>query len=270
MELNAIFNCDPNEKPLDNLPADGGYTGIFRTIAVIGDSLSSGELEAKDNGSPTTYHDYFDYSWGQYLARIAGTKVYNFSRGGMTASEYCNSYADAMGWWNTDKLAQAYVIAMGCNDLFGLNQEVGSVETDVCDDWHMNKPTFCGYYARMIQHYKDLQPEAKFFLVTMPREPITDDASRDRDAKFVAHRDLMYALANHFSNTYVIDLYTYGPEYDADFHKLFFVGGHMNAAGYLLTGRMVASYIDYIIRHNMDDFSQAGFIGTGFKHCGGC
>jgi hypothetical protein len=25
---------------------------------------------------------------------------------------------------------------------------------------------------------------------------------------------------------------------------------------------MVVSYIDYIIRHNMDDFAQVGFIGT--------
>lgn len=267
MELKSIFSCDPAEKPLDNIVTDGGFVGIFRTIACVGDSLSSGELEARDVGSPTTYHDYFDYSWGQYLARLAGTKVYNFSRGGMTASEYCNSYADAMGWWKTDKLAQAYVIAMGCNDLFGLNQEIGSVDNDVKDNWHYNNPTFCGYYARMIQHYKELQPEAKFFLITMPKEEIVNDETKGFEAKKDAHQKLLYDLAARFDNTYVIDLREYAPVYDNEFHRLFFTGGHMNAAGYLLTAKMVASYIDYIIRHNMDEFNQAGFIGTGFRFC---
>lgn len=36
----------------------------------------------------------------------------------------------------------------------------------------------------------------------------------------------------------------------------------MNPMGYMLTARMVESYIDYIIRHNAEDFKQIGFIGT--------
>ena len=36
----------------------------------------------------------------------------------------------------------------------------------------------------------------------------------------------------------------------------------MNPAGYLFTARLFASYIDYIIRHNMADFAQIGLIGT--------
>ena len=37
----------------------------------------------------------------------------------------------------------------------------------------------------------------------------------------------------------------------------------MNAGGYLLTAKMVMSYIDYIVRQNPEDFAQAGFIGKG-------
>ena len=36
----------------------------------------------------------------------------------------------------------------------------------------------------------------------------------------------------------------------------------MNPQGYLLTAKMTAAYIDYIIRHNMRDFKETGFIGT--------
>ena len=39
----------------------------------------------------------------------------------------------------------------------------------------------------------------------------------------------------------------------------------MTPTGYVLTAKMVASYIDYIIRHNMEDFAQVGFIGTEYQ-----
>ncbi len=39
----------------------------------------------------------------------------------------------------------------------------------------------------------------------------------------------------------------------------------MSPTGYLLTAKMVMSYIDYIIWLNPDDFKHAGFIGTNIK-----
>ena len=36
----------------------------------------------------------------------------------------------------------------------------------------------------------------------------------------------------------------------------------LDGRGYLFTARMIVSYVDYIIRHNMEDFKQVGFIGT--------
>ena len=47
-----------------------------------------------------------------------------------------------------------------------------------------------------------------------------------------------------------------------DFKEKFYLNGHMNACGYLLTAKMIVSYIDYIIRHNIEDFNEVGFIGT--------
>ena len=70
-----------NEKPLEYIPADGGMVGVLRTIGCVGDSLSSGEFESTNLEGGKGYHDYFDYSWGQYMARMAGVTVRNFSRG---------------------------------------------------------------------------------------------------------------------------------------------------------------------------------------------
>lgn len=259
------FMALPSGDPLDELRPNGGFCGIFRTIGCIGDSLSSGEFESLDEEGNKGYHDEYEYSWGQYLARLTGSKVYNFSRGGMSAREYCESFAEANDFWNPDKLCQAYIIAMGVNDLMGQHQELGSLD-DICpEDPEQNRPTFTGYYAKIIQRLRAMQPQARFFLMTMPRE---GDDTPEREEQKVAHRRILKGLAEFFPYTYVLDFHEYAPVYDEAFKKRFYLGGHMNAAGYLLTGQMAASYIDYIIREHMEDFSQVGFIGKPFHNCG--
>ncbi len=253
------FYGDKNEKPLERLKPDGGFTGIFRTIACIGDSLSSGEFESRDENGTFGFHDYFEYSWGQYIARAAGCKVYNFSRGGMTAREYLDSFAAQYGYWDSDKSAQAYIMALGVNDLLGLKMELGSAEDIDLENPENNKPTFAGQYGKIIQKYRQIQPKARFFFITIPKE--TPDGSSEGDKIAKKMTELLYDLTKIFEFSYVIDLYNYGPLYDTEFRRNFFLGGHLNPAGYMLTATMVMSYIDYYIRQNPDDFTQAGFIG---------
>lgn len=264
MDLDHMLN-DPNEKPLDRLVTDGGFCGIFRTIGCIGDSLSSGELESLDENGVMGWHDIYDISWGQYIARMAGCKVYNFSAGGMSARWYLDSFAESRDMWNPDKACQAYIIALGVNDFVsGADTPVGSVD-DICrEDYTQNKDTFVGNFAKIMQRYMEIQPGARFFLVTVPS--YGDNGGWERNA--TVHQQLMYDLAEYFDNTYVVDLKKYGPVYDGEFRKKFFVGGHMNTAGYLLSAKLISSYIDYIVRHNLEDFSQIGFVGTPYKYVG--
>lgn len=261
MNIDNLF--DPNEKPLDNIVSDGGFCGVLRKIACVGDSLSSGELESLSENGERGWHDMYDYSWGQYIARMAGCTVYNFSRGGMSAEWYNRDFADENDLWNPEKACQAYIIALGVNDVANCRAPVGSID-DVCiEDYTKNKPTFAGHYAKVVQRYKEIQPDAKFFFVTIPI--YGDDESFE--ATCDAHQKLMYDFAEMFDNSYVIDLRKYGVVYDRAFRKKFFTGGHMNAMGYLYTGKVIASYIDYIIRHNIEDFNQIGFVGTPYKYC---
>lgn len=254
MDIYEYVRVDENEMPLDRMVTDGGYCAIFRTVACIGDSLSSGEFESLKDGAKG-YHDFFEYSWGQFIGRSCGSKVYNFSRGGMTAQEYLESFADANDFWSRDKLAQAYIIALGVNDLFGRKMELGSTADINRDDYTKNTRNFAGYYAEIIQRIKELQPRAKIFLMTMPAEG--DDNDRIRKA----HRDLLVEMTEFFDNTYLVDLYTHAPTFDDELKRSFWLG-HMTPMGYILIARMVESYIDYIIRHNPEEFNQVGFIGT--------
>ena len=257
MDLEKLLYSN-DEKPLDRIVYDGGYARIFRTIGCIGDSLSSGELESRDKDGNHGYHDFYDYSWGQYMSRNAGIKVYNFSRGGMSAKWFMESFAEACGVWTDEKKCQAYILALGVNDMYTKHVELGEISDIDLENPENNKPTFAGYYGQIIQKLKTKQPDAKFFLVTLPNGV--------PDLKGDEHAELLEEMAKVFSNTYVINLRKYSPVYDSEFKKKFFVGGHMNAAGYILTAQMITSYIDYIVRHNFEDFSQVGFIGTPYKY----
>lgn len=257
----CLFNTD--EKPLDRLVDGYSHTSIFRTVAFIGDSLSSGEFERLDESGAKHYHDFYEYSWGQYIARKNGLKAYNFSRGGMTAKEYVESFAEANQFWDKEKACQAYVIALGVNDIYGSrhNIPIGSISDIDPVDYRNNKPTFLGYYAAIVSRYKEISPDAKFFFVTFP-----NTNTPERDEKTHGMIRGLYDLADHFSNAYVIDLYKYGTVHDKEFEDRFYLHGHLNPSGYILTAQIIDSYIDYIVRHNYNDFRKAGFIGSGITY----
>ena len=198
----------------------------------------------------------YEYSWGQYIARKNGLTAYNFSRGGMTAKDYIEDFAERRGFWHKDKACQAYVIALGVNDIYNRGMEIGGIEDIDVTDCRNNKPTFVVYYAQIVSRYKEISPNAKFFFVTFP-----NTNTPQRDDKTFGMINALNALSEYFTNSYVIDLYKYGPVHDEKFKEKFYMHEHMNPSGYILTAQIIDSYIDYIVRHNPQDFQTVGFIG---------
>ena len=258
MNIYEYINGVEGEKPLDRIVTDGGFCAIFRTIACIGDSLSSGEFESLKPDGTKRYHDFYEYSWGQFVGRSCGSKVYNFSCGGMTAKEYVENFADKMGYWDRGKACQAYIIALGVNDItrhIKNELELGSIADIDINDYRNNANTFVGYYAQIIQRIKQIQPRAKIFLVS----PLKHGDEKDEKRKIV--RDLLEEMTKIFNCTYLLDMWTYAPLQDSAYNAKFRLG-HLTPAGYVLTARMIESYIDYLIRKYPEDFNQVEFIGT--------
>lgn len=256
------FMPNPAEQPLDRLPADGGFCGIFRTIGCIGDSLSSGEFESMDANGLKGYHDMYEYSWGQYMARMVGAKVFNFSCGGMSARVFWNEFGKKCGCFDEKNVCQAYILALGVNDARSI--ELGTL-ADLNEEnfYAPDQPeTFANYYGKILLKLRQMQPKSRIFLMSMPRygEPVHDEQA-------ARHAELLHSFAAHFPFMYVLDFYKYAPVYDDAFHKQFYLGGHLNPMGYMLTAKMTASYIDYIVRHHPEDFAQVGFIGKPYYNC---
>ena len=80
----------------------------------------------------------------------------------------------------------------------------------------------------------------------------------------VAHDRAVRGLAERFDNAYYLDLAKYACTYDTEFRRNFFLLGHMAPTGYVFTAKIIVSYIDYIIRHNMYDFRDVGLMGFDY------
>ena len=254
--------------PLDNLIINGGMMNVFRNICVIGDSLSSGTFECKGSETENVCYDNYEYSWPSQIQRITGINISNASCCGQTAYKLYKEADEHKGWrseinnlFNVANKYQAYIIALGVNDLYATDyfdsvykNNLGDVDKDVdLQDYNNNSQTFAGCYAKIIQRLKTIEPDSKFFLVTIPK-------GLGGSPEFTG---CLENMCKTFTNCYLIDLFKYAPEFDDEFRKKYFIGGHMNASGYLLIAYYIMTYIDWIIKNNIMDFRDIHFIGSG-------
>lgn len=255
MLIKDLFKLDETEKIFEKTVENGGLTSILMNVCAVGDSLASGETELVHKDGFRSYHDKLEFSWGQFMARDCGIKVTNCSHGGQTAKNLLLEDENGAGYFTEKYKANAYIIALGVNDCLNNKFEIGSA-LDYLDD---TKETFAHYYGLIIKKYKELQPNARFFLVTMPKqfndpENILDEKRR--------HSELLNELTKVFPHTFVLDLYNDLPCYDEECLRLYALNGHLNAAGYRITATIFESGIDYIIRHNMNEFREFALMGS--------
>lgn len=255
--MEKFLEIKQNELPLENLKGSCGYAAILRKVGVIGDSLSSGEFEAHDKDSNITYNDMYDYSWPAFLSRMTGGEYLNFSRGGMTAKEFYESWADKNNFWIP---CQAYIIALGTNDLFTFNGPVGSANNIDINNISKNEDTYIANITKIILKLRQVEKDCRIFLVSTQKENNTY-----HDEKVRLARDELSKLCNLFDRIYLIDIFEYGPTYDLKTSKAK-LGGHPNCMGYYYGALLIGNYIDYLIRKHYQDFITVPFIGTNLKN----
>lgn len=254
---NKQFEIGASEQPLDIIKETCGFAGVFKQIGVIGDSLASGEFESHDENGNIVYTDMYEYSWPAVLERITGTKYNNYSRGGMTAREYVQSWADTNGFWQWN---QAYIIALGNNDSFVFGHPLGSVKDVNVDCPQDNGDTFFGNMGKIVSKLKTIEPNARIFVVT----PQLRGEACDNDIRYIASE--LAKLCDMFEFTYLLDMTAHAPVYDAEMRKSFGLGFHPNPMGYYAYALIVGNYIDYIIRSNPQEFATIPFVGTLLKN----
>lgn len=268
-KLFEITSTKTNDSPLSNIIQDGGFVKIFQKIGVIGDSLSSGAMSPPsdvvlpEDEEDTT--DYLWYSWIQYMARYTGLTAYNFSMGGLSAHglRYGQSNPNIQTIINNlmsdEQKCKAYYVALGHNDRNYLDKNPSLYSIGTIADCHLDNPesnpdTFYGNYAWVINKIKETQPRAKIFLITMKIADVFADYN-------TVIRDMVNLFNTHYGNT---DVYLIDMEGTALVPSWEYTNGHGNTMGYLNYSYQIATYTDWLIRNNKDDFKLVQFIGTPY------
>lgn len=249
-----------SEKPVEHIRFDCGLFAIFKTVGVIGDSLASGEMQGYHEDGTTFYRDMYEFSWGQQLAKMTGVDVFNFSKGGQYAKAWMLGETertwDASGHHNgaSVNLRQCYFIGLAHNDKPMVENNtysagIGTV-ADINDaDYTQNADSYVGWYARIIQALKSVEPRAYIFCITPPTTTYDSYSEQIRN------------IVEHFAGqrVYLIDLRQYGMAHAAQWREM---GNHLSAAGYLYAAYEIANYVDWIIRNNGADFKYTSLVGT--------
>ena len=97
---------------------------------------------------------------------------------------------------------------------------------------------------------------AKIFLISPPQNGKPEDV---RTQKYGEVRDLLGQLTTVFNRTYLLDMYEYAPKQTKEFSETYW-HGHMAPTGYYVFGKIVAAYVDYIVRKHPKDFKLTGMI----------
>ena len=248
--------------PISNISPNPGFCSIFHYWGFIGDSLCSGEFEYTRPDDKTGYWDCYEYSWGMRMCARMGVEGEVFSKGGETAKGWIEHFWDSnknkLGVCAKDNPKQAYIIALGVNDSNPkntANYPCGSIPEDInFENYNKNAQSFAGCYAGIIQRIQKMQPEAKIFLVTIP----------DKSETRVPYNEVIRKMAEVFENVWILDIQKYNGDFynSPEFRKLYKPNGHghLTAAGYEYTAWEFMTYIDWIIRNDMDAFKEVGFM----------
>lgn len=249
-----IEKTETNE-PLAKINNDPGLMSCFLNVGCIGDSLASGESVYKNDDGTRGYLDAYNHSWGQYLARMTGNKYYNWSSGGRTCASWLTS-SFATECFDGEHKCEAYIIGLGQND-YNRNYTIGTVSDIDMSNYNNNADSFYGNYGKIIQKIKEIQPKAKIFILTDPLE------TTETGGYNAAIRE----IAGVFANVYLVDLYTHGrTSYQTGLIAECNRAGHFNAIAYREMALIIATYIDWIMRNNISEFSEIEFIGTDYTY----
>ena len=250
------------DSPLARINDCPELMSCFLTVGCIGDSLASGVAVYKDSEGNAVVNSVnrYEYSWGQYLARMTGNKYYNWSSGGLRTDTWLSS-SHANECFDGNHLCQAYIIGLGQNDNNKWHGENIGTSADIdLSDYNNNADSFYGRYAKIIQKIKEIQPKAKIFVITDPNDSVDVNG----------YNTAIRTISDMFDSVYLIDMRLYWNDAPCatllNNQKRF---GHFNALGYFLISKMMMTYIDWIMQKNWEDFREIENIGRDWYYYDG-
>lgn len=190
---------------------------LFSRIGIVGDSYASGEIYFDG-----AFHDNYDISWGNILAKKHGLTPDFYSAGGMTTRSFLSSSYGLVKALNNQP-CDLYIMILGINDINSLGMDyLGSIE-DITShsSWSDYPNTFYGNYGKIFERIQAHAPHAKFIFSTI--------AINDTDVR-IAYNNAILEIAEHYG---VAAIKQYDdPFFNSAYYKNNMVNGHPIAIVY--------------------------------------
>ena len=220
----------------------------FMKFGVIGDSLSVGYI-----GDGVTERNP-EYSWGRILSRRIGNICQLFAKAGTTTKDWFTDPYCYTEFIKPQNMCQAYVVAIGTNDVINSSFPVGTTADIDLSDSTNNADSFCGWYGKIIQSIIAYSNTAKIFLLTIPY-PRVDTAKNN------AIRSISALFP---SNVFLVDL---AEDYNSLFKEKeivnFAYNGHFSIGGYSNISTIMNYAVSVTMKNNASSFVDIPHIPYG-------
>ena len=233
---------------------------LFPRVAMIGDSLASGEIVHDDekalgvlygglhpdrgvvNVGPACV-DCCERSWCSLICRRTGAKVTHFTKGGCSAKYWLETYNYHFA---VDKNKYPLIfIALGANDFWGF--KLGTKSDGLKDD------TFAGYYNEIIKSVRHFNPGGVILCLSMYYGE-TNKAKNQYGDTYMDWSNMVKDITTNYNKCYYLD---FAHESENVFETTKFERrGHYNAPGYLAVADDIERIANKVLEENIKDLDD--------------
>lgn len=233
---------------------------LFPRIAMIGDSLSSGEIVEDDDRALGVLFggvhpergvvdqgpacvDKTESSWCSHITRRINAKCVHYTRGGITAKGWLETYNYFMAL--EKEKYPLYFIALGANDFNGY--KLGDPSDTLKDN------TFLGYYNEIIKSIKIINPHAVVLCLSMYYD---EDETR---VNSFGNKDIDFTngvkkLTENYEKVYFLDFAHEGKNV---LNKTEYIRrGHYDSVGYLAVSYEIEAIANKVLAEHVNDLKD--------------
>jgi hypothetical protein len=227
------------------------YLGnLFPRIAVIGDSLSSGQTENPVEGQ-AGFGDVYGSSWLSVLARNWNCKSRNhYSHAGTDSKEWMNGTNQGEGLkakMLSDAASNAYFVAMGTNDAFVATSgyDLGNL-TDAA-----GADSFVGYYKSILDTIKGKAPNAVIFCMS---------CYATAGAAFTNYSNMIKSIVETYYSdcAFYIDFINNTEHTNNERDGVYSIGFHYSTVGYIYVASVINQLVMNVVKNNASFFKIFG------------
>ena len=233
------------------------YGTFFDKVAVIGDSLTVGTLDAATGDDGHVAGGSFGCSWLTYLAKKWGSSIrMHYGVGGSTCYSWLGSNSYGLGLMLKDSVVyDVYFVAYGHNDAgkftIGTTSDTPtSVVVDENNDVTMETAaadtTFLGNYKKIVNEIRTKAPNALIFMVCTDKKDSTASSNIGYMNQYIRQlAEWYYGQGDH--KVFYLDYISKYVE-KAGYHT----GGHWSTFGYANIGRLINDAVNDVIEAYMN------------------